>query len=705
MKKAIIIIVTLLCPLSTMAQGRVQLNGRAVQAERWITEHFGRGQTPPFSFEYGGVPSARLIRRWKHTLVKQPAAGDCQVRYLATWTDPASGLRAECDVTGWTDYGAVEWVLRFENTGAANSQRVSRVRTVDVTFRHADATPVVYYANGSDASRQDFAPLQKALEPGDTLVMTPRGGRSSDGAFPFFNIQTSAGEGVVAAVGWSGTWTAMLTAADNRSLGMQAGLQTLDAILRPGEKIRTASICLLFWNGADRMTGNNRFRRYMIAHHSRHIDGKPVFYPMFGGFNWGDPAPCNEYTCMTTEYAVALMQRTKLFGLSPEAFWLDAGWYTEAADYATGRNWANTVGNWQPDPERFPQGLGPIGDYAKQKVGARFMVWFEPERVFKGTRWYREHPQWMLDAGGDNCLFNLADEEACRWMSKEIGDILEQNSIDHYRQDFNIAPAGIWAANDEPDRTGITEVKYITGLYAFWDYLLDRFPRLLIDNCASGGRRIDYETMLRSAPMWRTDYQYGEPVGYQCHTYGLEFFLAQHATGLYHTNPFDARSAFGSAVVFNWKLTQQGEAFTDMQKTMQEFREVRPYYYEDFYPLSGTGDLTGDDVWLAYQLHRPADQTGYILAFRRAQSPQADYTVKLSGLQSDAEYVVESRDGQNVVQLRDGQNVVESRDGQNVAQSRDGADPRTCTGKQMMEGITLHLEQPRSSALIYYSRK
>ena len=478
------------------------------------------------------------------------------------------------------------------------------------------------------------------------------------------------------AIGWSGTWHSDIVAADDRTLRLTAGVPALDARIEAGERIRVASVCLLFWQGEDRMVGNNRFRRYMLAHHSRKVEGRPVYYPICGGFNWGDPAPCNEYTCMTTEYAIALMQRSKMFGFTPECFWLDAGWYTEAADFMSGKNWANTVGNWEPDPERFPQTMRPIGLYAKEKAKARFMVWFEPERVFRGTRWDREHPEWMLDAGGDNKLVNLSLPEAREWMSREIGDILEANSIDYYRQDFNIAPAGIWAANDRPGRSGITEVKYIEGLYAFWDYLLQRFPSLLIDNCASGGRRLDYETMLRSAPLWRTDYQYGEPVGYQCHTYGLEFFLSQHGTCSYHVDPFDSRSALGTAVVFNWKLTQMGEAFTDMKKTEEEFRLVRPYFYEDFYPLSGTGDITGDDIWLAYQLHRPSDQTGYIVAFRRAQCPQETYTVRLGGLASDRKYRLEAVGG----------------DWQHTA-----------TGDELRHGLTLQSAQPRSSLLIRYT--
>ena len=118
------VIILLLWPLILAAQGSMKMNGRPVDVAQWITRHFGRGKTPPFSFLYGGKPSARIIGKWKHTLVKQPATDDCQLKYLATYTDPVTGLRVECDVTGWTDYAVVEWVLRFENTGSANTLQI-----------------------------------------------------------------------------------------------------------------------------------------------------------------------------------------------------------------------------------------------------------------------------------------------------------------------------------------------------------------------------------------------------------------------------------------------------------------------------------------------------------------------------------------------------------------------------------------------------
>ena len=42
----------------------------------------------------------------------------------------------------------------------------------------------------------------------------------------------------------------------------------------------------------------------------------------------------------------------------------------------------------------------------------------------------------------------------------------------------------------------------------------------MIDNCASGGRRLDIETIGRATPFWRSDGP-RDPIAHQCHTYGL----------------------------------------------------------------------------------------------------------------------------------------------------------------------------------------
>ncbi len=48
-------------------------------------------------------------------------------------------------------------------------------------------------------------------------------------------------------------------------------------------------------------------------------------------------------------------------------------------------------------------------------------------------------------------LFDLGNDAACDWLCKYYGDLIEENGIDYYRQDFNMLPAGYWRDADEPD--------------------------------------------------------------------------------------------------------------------------------------------------------------------------------------------------------------------------------------------------------------
>jgi alpha-galactosidase len=642
-------------------------------ADAFAVGHATKTSAPPFAFVYDGKASSGFIGRW--TVAAEEKTEGAKLVRTVVYSDPSTGLRVTAVYTIYRDFPAVEWVVRFKNAGRADTPIIEKVRTCAVSlpgFAPSAAGPITLYrARGSSAERSDFGPINETLAAKAEVRFGPAGGRSSDTtALPFFNIAAD-GHGVVAAIGWSGRWEAVVgrKGADPRALDLAAGLAETHFRLHPGEEVRAPSMAILFWKSPDRMAGHNLFRRFVLAHHMPQAGGKPVPLPINHGVGFGGPLPCNEYVCATETYAIGMIERLHQFGIEPDACWIDAGWYENRTPY-----WWSGVGTWTVNKKNFPRGLRPVTEAAR-KYGQGFVVWFEPERVYENTWLDREHKDWLsFLPGNPNRLLDLGNPKALAWLIDHVSNFLRDEGVTIYRQDFNFDPWPYWKAMDAPDRVGIAEMKHIEGLYEFWDALLERQPGLLIDNCASGGRRIDLETTSRSIPLWRTDYNYWEPNGYQCHTYGLHFYLPATGTGNGDPRKYWFRSSMGGAVVMGWELTANFNLPAAIED-MAEFRELRDYLYGDYYPL--TGYATGDDAWAAFQWDRPESGDGIVLAFRRPQAPQAAITAKLGGLEPGSDYEVNYED-YGVVVVR--------------------------SGKELAEGLTLKIAEAPGSMLIKYRK-
>jgi len=583
MKKLIILLSILIYPLLSYSWDPASANDRA-SLERFAREHVKRAGTPLFSFVYGGKPSSTLLMNWAATseTANEPDKSVETVSYV----DPAARLRVTIAMTTFKDFAAFEWVVRLKNEGTEDSPIIEDVQACDAAFPGLPPGPTTLYrALGSSASRSDFAPIEDSLTENTEVRFGPSAGRSSDTtALPFFNI-AARGQGIMAAIGWSGRWEAVVRRTGEDSVELRAGMNKTHFKLRPGEEVRSPSIAILFWKGADRLAGHNLFRRFILAHHTPRINGKPVEAPLCHGVGFGGPFPCNEYVCATESYVISMIERLKQFDLNPDACWLDAGWFENATKY-----WWQGVGNWTVNRTNFPRGLKPVTEAAR-RWGKGFVVWFEPERAYEGTWLDRVHKSWLTEiAGNPSRLLNLGDPQAREWLINHISNFIQTEGVTIYRQDFNFNPSPYWEKMDAPDRVGIAEMKHITGLYAYWDALLARNPGLMIDNCASGGRRLDLETTSRSIPLWRTDYSYYEPNGYQCHTYGLHLYLPLSGTGNNNPQKYNFRSSMNGAVALNWELngTYNNASFNTRlaQEDIAEFRTLRPYFRGDFYPLT-----------------------------------------------------------------------------------------------------------------------
>jgi len=629
-------------------------------ARRWADESFADAGLEharfPLSFRYGDQESAQLLKGWRAERTEDVSAPGRSLgtttlvtRKTVTFTDPQTGLQCRCELTQFSDFPAVEWVAYFKNTGHADTPIIADIRPLDALFPLArDRACWVHHAKGSQCHYDDFAPLDTflRLELADELSLASVGGRSSDGAMPFFNLEMGEG-GIIGAIGWTGDWTATFQRSAE-GLRLRAGMQATHLKLHPGEEIRTPRIALLFWE-QDRLRAHNLWRRFILAHHTPRPNGQ-LLQPPIADSAWGE---------RTTESQIAKARWLKEREIPVEYFWIDAGWYGDGAfnpqSDTFGTEWVVQVGNWYPNKATYPHGLKPVGD-ALKAMGLGFVLWVEPERAYKGTQFTREHPEWLLGPIGNNSLFNLGLPEAHRYLTEAISALIAESGVTCYRQDFNFQPAPYWRAADPPDRVGMSEIRHIEGLYAFWDELLARHPGLIIDNCSSGGRRINLETISRSVPLWRSDWQCFEgfdPMGMQTQTQGLAPWVPLSTGYCGQATTYAARSALGPGLVVGWSTRELDMGahlpLDAVRKLMAEEGAMRKYFYGDFYPLVSFS--LADDAWAAWQFDRPDLGEGMVLAFRRQHSPFRQLESPLRGLDADARYEWRSLDSGMTTQV------------------------------------------------------
>lgn len=588
----------------------------------------------------------------------------------------ADGLQVKNIYTTYPDFGAIEWVNHWENTGSKDSGIISELW--DCCYKHlfingparhpygrkirpeecvqmfapcgSDQAPYEFYSefnriNGCNPLDYDYPIFQDHLFPTMVHNFAPVGGRSSDERAPFFHVH-DRGRGFIAAVGWTGQWNAQISC-DEEGVQFNSKIGDTHFYLMPGEKIRTSSVLIMSYEGTI-IDGHNQWRRLLKTHFSPKVtDGCPPVSMMLWGA-WG------------TETTINMVNAIQKDNIPVDYVWMDAGWYgggderKVAIEAAT--DWASCGGDWNVNRVIHPGGLLDVSK-AIQDAGLKFLLWFEPEQIHQGVPIVEEHPEYLIPPvkEGESYLLNIGDPAVFAYCYNLLAEKIRSLNIRCYRNDFNFRPLSYWQSNDTPDRQGITEIKYISNLYALWDKLLAEFPGLVIDNCSSGGRRIDIELHRRSIALWRSDAQcdmYSAPELAQTH--GLTFPLWVPYAGAGAGTPdendvYQVRSGYASTTVFRfWDIFKENFNHPEwVRKYCQEYRSVQPYMWEDFYPL--TQPTYNSDTWCAWQYNRPSGNDGIVQAFRRSHAPANACQFPLFGLDADACYSITDADTQEEI--------------------------------------------------------
>lgn len=595
----------------------------------------------PLSFRYGDRLIQGLPEDFSVTVSEEKPEEQILLHTIDA-KDP-HGLAIHVECTEYLDFPATEWVSYFTNEGNEPTAVISDICIGGVLTLPARE---LHHSNGETRDYHAYQLLTAPLK--DTYVFSPSDGTSCRDAFPYMRL-TGEGFGVNLAFGWTGKWAAELTPVPK---GVHISLRQARCRMRilPGETMRSPRLTCLAYLG-DESRGRNMWRRWYFQHILPPV--KPMccmHYYCEGGLR--------EFSGATEQGQLEAIETYLRRDMRPDVLWIDGGWYPTLPNH-----W-RYLGDWYPDPERFPNGLAPIGKKCAEN-GIDFLLWFEPERAYEGRELPRTHPEWMLTMKeGDTInpfyLVNLGNPDCLNHMIDLIDGIIKESGVKIYRQDFNFDPYPRWVQNEPEDRIGALENLHIQGYYRLWDTLRARNPGLLIDSCSSGGRRNDLETMRRSICFHFTDRGYGNHLTKQ-HQHRLMFewlpYFRAHVTSWddYETGEYPypkgpvSFPAEQDKYAFYVALTPAITDMLDHRDSDERFalsRKMHPIWRKaaqlmlscDYYPLTICRQSREDFYAMAF--YSPENGNGFLNVVSNNNNPETRFVAKLDMLEPECSYIL-----------------------------------------------------------------
>lgn len=199
---------------------------------------------------------------------------------------------------------------------------------------------------------------------------------------------------------------------------------------------------------------------------------------------WGDPSHANLR-------AIA----DRLDGSGVRYLVIDAGWYKQE-----GSDWSSGHGDWTPSAALFPDGLKATADAIRER-GLIPGLWFEMETVgsqstsFKAGRHFIERDGFPVTVR-ERRFWDMNDPEAVAFLTEKIIGLLDTCGFGYLKVDYN-ETAGLGC--DHPDSQGEGLRQQVEGCYRFFEKIRERLPHLVIENCSSGGHRLEPSMMALTA--------------------------------------------------------------------------------------------------------------------------------------------------------------------------------------------------------------
>ncbi|MGA2808482.1 MAG: alpha-galactosidase [Terracidiphilus sp.] len=465
--------------------------------------------------------------------------------------------------------------------------------------------------------------------------------------------------------------------------------------LSPGGSFETPTVFLgAFTDGPD--GAGNQLRPWVRAVLNNPLTWKDPQYPLMVNNSWGNGMKVDE------TLALRMIGESKELGL--EMFHLDAGWF-------------RGVGDWYPNPTKFPHGLAVIADEAHRQ-GLRFGIWVDWTQAALDTSpgalnardpkvrdWLVTDlaPDWKPEEFKGQTI-DLGAPAARDYAAKEVKRIVEDYHLDMLEHDGYLVAQGC-VRDDHPHAppnrstmriihdwgsdfvlaSNSTDVSYhaVRAYYGIYEQLRRDHPGLIFEICNDGGRMVDFGSAAHGDYFSITDTY--DPLSNRRAFYDtshalpaamLESYVEKWPTPRIENFIYMLRSG-----MMGW-ITIMQDTTAWSPEEHQAARQAFALYKEKLRPLIRDARLyhvsdRPDGVhWDGVEYWDPARATGVVFAFRGTVPDQAEHRFVLAGLDAKKHYRLHFQDGT--------------------------APDTVATGGQLMgPGLAVKLAEPLSSELIF----
>ena len=640
--------------VSSLQNGAVTWKNRA--AETLILSADIEGQTVPLKWVFNGAESH---------------ADQNLVRFVYDTASPHLRLTWEWEVR--SGHGPIEHQIRIENRDSSEIWLpLQNSFLFDWQTSTQDKLEHLYVEKGADtpsAVGTHLVPIPEGYEWEGTssTYAQPRPGEARE-IIPYFLLERADGaqSGWYVGIEFSGR-THLTLARQGESIRGEVGLNPnpgpFRTRLKPGEVFETPRIFLGATSGGPDATANI-LRRWVREVLTNQDAWKDPHYPFAVNNSWGGGMVVNE------EIARRMIRDSADLGF--EMFHIDAGWF-------------RGVGDWYPDPKKFPHGLQPIADEIHAR-GLKFGLWADWAQAALGTApnalnihdpeargWLTtDLPATWKPEEFKGQTIDIGAPKAKAWALRETDRIVTDYKLDMLEHDGYLVANGCdasdhpHAAPDPLNRctyrdagfvfsrsSNSTDVSYhaVRAYYDIQSNLHRKHPGLLLEVCNDGGRMIDFGSAAHGDYFSITDTY--DPLSNRRAFYDASFVLPTAMLETYVERWPTARTEnfryMLRSGMMGWLSIMIDTTSWDAQQHVAAKEEVE-VYKSQLRPLIRDANLyhiseRPDGVrWDGLEYFDARTRRGVVYAFRGSTEAEAEHKFVLRGLDPASRYQLRFHD-------------------------------------------------------------